>query len=470
MNDYLNILKEYDKNKSNYISIKNDFDIFERYINHFTKAIISLKQCLIYNESIKDNSLFFFVEKYKDLIDNIEQLINVENANLVSPLINVVDNQNIQMKKILNSYEIIKKELFEGKLKLNNARKEYIEILKEDNKIDETKNDKENNIIIDKNDNSLLYDTKKDSCFTLYKYQLEKLNEKIDNNNEKYKVLKPERDSIHIVKENTYKIIILKFAKMIGNIGNIFIDFKKALDEKLFKILDENTHTTKYNESENDKVKERFKKEKLETKEELELIHKEKNKKEINIINNNNIKINEENDQNNNEINLNIIKNESKKGIDGLDFEIINEPISSEDPNLIDLIDEIIQKLFSDNEISSTDISQLLENIKFDADFSLKFIKEIKKYSKKSIITLKNRQNFIHISNIFNELIFTKESNCEITNEITELSQKIKYNEEYITSILRKKNKIISSKNFWMNLIEKNIINDLTEYIKDINK
>ena len=470
MNDYLNILKEYDEIKSNYVSIKNDFDIFERYINHFTKAIISLKQCLIYNESIKDNSLFFFVEKYKDLIDNIEQLINVENENLVSPLINVVDNQNIQMKKILNSYEIIKKELFEGKLKLNNARKEYIEILKEDNKIDETKNDKENNINIDKYDNSLLYDTKKDSCFTLYKYQLEKLNEKIDNSNEKYKVLKPELDSIHIVKENTYKIIILKFAKMIGNIGNIFIDFKKALDEKLFKILDENTHTTKYNESENDKVKERFKKEKLETKEELELIHKEKNKDEINIINNNNIKINEENDQNKNEINLNIIKNESKKGIDGLDFEIINEPISSEDPNLIDLIDEIIQKLFSDNEISSTDISQLLENIKFDADFSLKFIKEIKKYSKKSIITLKNRQNFIHISNIFNELIFTKESNCEITNEIIELSQKIKYNEEYITSILRKKNKIISSKNFWMNLIEKNIINDLTEYIKDINK
>ena len=473
MNDYLDILKEYNEIKSNYQSIKNDFDIFERYMNQFIKAIISLKHSLIYNETIKDNSLFFFVEKYKDLIEKIEKIINVDNANLASPLINIVDNQNNQMKKILSSYEVIKKDLFEGKLKLNNAKKEYFEILKEDNKIDEIKNDKENDINIDKYDNSLLYDTKKNSCFTLYKYQLEKLNEKIDNSNEKYKKLKSELDSIHIVKENTYKIIILKFAKMIGNIGNIFIDFRKTLDEKLFKVLNENTHTTQYNEIVNDNITRRFKREKLEINEDLESIHEEKNQKkndEINIINNNNIKINEENDENKNEINLNIIKNETKKGIDGLDFEIINEPISSEDPNLIFLIDEIIEKLFNDNEISSTDISQLLENIKFDSDFSLQFIKEIKKYSKNSIITLKNKQNFIHISNLFNELIFTKENNCEITNEIIELSQKIKYKEEYITSILKKKNKIICTKNFWMNLIEKNIINNLTEYIKEINK
>ena len=122
----------------------------------------------------------------------------------------------------------------------------------------------------------------------------------------------------------------------------------------------------------------------------------------------------------------------------------------------------------NEKEISSSDISLLLESIKFDSDCSLKFLSEFQKCSEDNIINLKNENNFIHISNLFNELILSKSNNIEISNAIIELSKTIKYNDEYISSILRKKNKIIGSKNFWMNLIDKKLIFQLNKFINEL--
>ena len=90
---------------------------------------------------------------------------------------------------------------------------------------------------------------------------------------------------MHIEKENTYKIIILKFAKMAGIIGNLLVELKNVLEGKLMNNLDENTNTTQYCESEKDNIKERFKKEKLEMQLDIQLLKNEKiNEDEKNVI------------------------------------------------------------------------------------------------------------------------------------------------------------------------------------------
>ena len=463
MSDYLNLLKEYNEINSNYESIVTDFNFFESCTKEFFSSILSIEKCMENNGSIKENTLNFFFEKYKYFIGKIKQLLNKETIDIISPLFTICDNQNKQMNKVLSSYKKIKNDLFEGKLKLNNAKKDYIEIIKENNKAKELKKNSEK-VDKDKTDDNLLFDTKMNSSFTVYKYQLEKLNEKIDESNEKYNEIKPELNSMNLVRESTYKIIILKFAKIVGNVGNEFINFKNAIEEKLLKPLDGKVNLIPYK---NKNVEERFTKEKLFSQEDTELIAKENNNEENNkIIEEQNLEENPNNNNNkNNIINNDKIKNKSNNILDGFDFELINEPISSKDPSLISLINEVIQKLLSEKEISSSDMSLLLESIKYDSDCSLKFLIEMQRYCEDNIINLKSEDNFIHLSNLFNELILSKSNNIEMSNAIIELSKTIKYNDSYITSILRKKNKIISSKNFWMNLIDKNLIFQLNKLI-----
>ena len=463
MSDYLNLLKEYNEINSNYESIITDFNFFESCTKEFFSSILSIEKCMANNGPIKENTLNFFFEKYKYFIGKIKQLLNKETIDIISPLYTICDNQNKQMNKVLSSYKKIKNDLFEGKLKLNNAKKDYIEIIKEDNKAKELKKNSEK-VDNDKSDDNLLFDTKKNSSFTVYKYQLEKLNEKIDESNKKYNEIKPELNSMNLLRESTYKIIILKFAKIVGNVGNEFINFKNAIEEKLLKPLDGKVNLIPYK---NKNVEERFTKEKLFSQEDTELIAKENNNEENNkIIEEQNLEENPNNNNNkNNIINNDKIKNKSNNILDGFDFELINEPISSKDPSLISLINEVIQKLLSEKEISSSDMSLLLESIKYDSDCSLKFLIEMQRYCEDNIINLKSEDNFIHLSNLFNELILSKSNNIEMSNAIIELSKTIKYNDSYITSILRKKNKIISSKNFWMNLIDKNLIFQLNKLI-----
>ena len=463
MNDYLNLLKEYEEIDSYYKSIKSDYDFFEIYINQFINAISLLDYAKIKDELIKEKYILLFKEKYGDLVKKTNEIINIDNIDLIAPLKQVCESQNNQMKKILECYKKIKNNLFEGKLKLTNAKKEYLEILNEKNQIKDLEND--NNINSEsssKNEDNDLYEAKKNNSFILYKYQLEKHNEKIEKSNKKYNEIKPEIDSMHFERENTYKVIILKFAKMIGDIGNIFIEFQKNIQEKFLKVLNENTQTSQYYNSENALIKERFPKETLQTKEDMESIYQEKKKKNDNIQNDENIIEENPNEDNNKN------KIEKLKSLDGLDFEIMNEPIYSEDPVLISLINEVIQKLLDEKEISSSDISQLLDNIKSDTDCSFKFLEELKKHCKNNFINLKNEKNFIHLSNLFNQLFLIKDNNNELIVQILEFSQKIKYNNQYISSMIRQKNKIIRSQKFWINLIENDLIYNITVYINEL--
>jgi hypothetical protein len=107
MSDYLNLIKEYDEINSNYEAINSDYDLIDKCINHFISTILSLEQSKINTNSVKDNSLIFFLENYKYSVEKIKQSLNIDKEDILSPLKNICENQSTQMKNIINSFKKI---------------------------------------------------------------------------------------------------------------------------------------------------------------------------------------------------------------------------------------------------------------------------------------------------------------------------------------------------------------------------
>ena len=453
MNDYCNLLTEYQELQSNFKNQIDDVDLMIKYIGSFTSNISSfIKYGCKYN-ILKDDLFNFFTALYKNFLEDINKLNLLD---IVVPLQQLKESQNINKKRIFNLYNDIKNNLFEGKQKLINAKNNYLEFIKGKNKDLDKNNKTENNKSFD--DNSLLNEAKKQNFFILYKYELAQMNEKIEKNNLKYKEILNELDSINMNKINTYNTTLLEFAKTIGIMGNKCIEFEKKLKEKITTNNNNNINNIK-----NDEIKIRFPKEVIESNEILHVseLKKDNNNKinELLLLNYVNIENNLLNDK---------INNDEKNNF--CDFEIIEEPISPKEEKINILMDEIIQNLTGNEEIPSTKIYELLENIKSEyLKYSLLFFAKFKKYYKLRVITCKNKNNFIHLSNIFNDLAI-KKNNSLIVNEVIEVSQMIKYDDIFMTSMIQKKNGFLSTKTFWMNLIEENFVAKLNEYIVNILK
>ena len=443
MNDYFNLLKEYQELQSNYDIQKDDVEIITKYICTFANSILSLSNCIKSNSNIKDNTLNYFISLYKNLTLELKNL-NILDSSMTFPLQKIKESQDNVMKQIFNSFNEIKIDLFEGKQKLNKAKKEYTDFLTESTQLG-TNN---------KPDDNLLYEAKKQNYYILYKYEIDKMNEKIDKNNKKYNKIIEELDTINMSKEHIYKTVLLQFGKNIGLIGQKFIEFEKNLKNGL----------SSNNTILNNKI-ERFPKEIIENNIDIKL-----NKKNIqnNENSNNNNIINNDNDNDNNNDNKINIKEE--KDTNFFDFEIVEQPISSEEAKIIKMMVEIIKKLVGENEINLSEISLLLESIKIDyKKYSLLFFSKIKEYYKNRIISLKNINNFIHLSNIINDLAIKINEN-NIFNEIIEISKMIKYEDVYLSSMIQKKNRFLSSKTFWIKLIEDNFISYLDIYVAKMLK
>ena len=380
-------------------------------------------------------------------------IVNIKNTGLFNleielPLRQMNESQNNTMKRVFYLFNEIKNNLIEGKQKLNSAKKDYYDFLKMNKEIENSR----------KTDSNLLYEAKKQNYFILYKYELDKMNEKIDNSNRKYNEIMEELDSINLHKENTYIKFILEFGKMIGDMGNKFIEFEKKIKDKYSRI--------NLNSIKNKEMKIRFPKEEIDKAQIINLFENNN----IGNIHNNDLNlfemgldnINKEKQDNNNNNNNMINNNKLKKTNTGFDFEILE--ISDEEEKINNLMDEIIKKLNEKEEINPTKISELFDNFKYDySKYSLLFLEKIKKYYKKRSFSCKNKQNFIHLSNIINDLII-KEDDNKIFNEIFEVSKMINHEGVFLASIIQKNNPFLNTKTFWMNLIENNIISKLNEF------
>ena len=454
MTDYFDLLKEYQELQSNFKNETDNINIIAYYVQSFTITISSLLKCVNSNDPLEDESLIYFTKLYKKLIEDLDKS-NLFGYDLILPLQQMNESQNLSMKRIIESFNEIKSNLLEAKQKLNNAKKDYFDFLTENEKIYKNK----------KTDDNLLYEAKKHNYFMLYKYELDKLNEQIKKNNIKYNDIKNELETMNMHKENTYNKSFLQFASIVGAVGNKFLEFEKNMKNKF-------SHNSSLNVINNNENKIRFQKEEIE----YDISEKNNIKKEKDEIklNNETIDVNKKISDKNNKIIFNSdTKNNNEKSNIGLDFEILDESIANEDeedPNLIKLMDQIIQKLNDEEEITPTNISELFEKIKYDySKYALNFLERIKKYYKGRVISCKNKQNFFHLSNIINSLAIKKD-NSIIINEIIEVSKMIKFEDIFMSSMIQKKNPFLSSKTFWMNLIENNFISELNNISTNLLK
>ena len=170
-----------------------------------------------------------------------------------------------------------------------------------------------------------------------------------------------------------------------------------------------------------------------------------------------------------------------KKGFE--DFEIIDSPIVIMDQKKIkektDELDNFIKKFPTENELVPSEISELMnilkeETFENEQSFSYIFLNNLKKFFKNRIISFNNRQNFIHLSNIMNNICI-KEDITKTFNAIIQVSQMIRYKNLFLYSMIQRKNHFFSTKTFWLRIIQDNLITNIKkkskrEKLKEITK
>jgi hypothetical protein len=309
------------------------------------------------------------------------------------------------------------------------------------------------------------------------------MNTIIEENNIVYNNMYNELNSWKLIQKNKIKIYLENFSKNIEKVGNLFIDYSKNLSKLLKEVKELNENNVLNNKNP------RFEKVIVE---EVKDIVIEEDKKQIN-----NGSQNEKNDNvikddffddfdiiykdnvNDKEKPNTKIKNKSKKlsifdkikgkkkdekkekeieikkptqssGLND-EFELIDNNLISDEKTSQEAnekkLDEIINKIISEDELASHEINELMillkeENTSINKSYSYTFLTKLNKMNKKYIINLGNRKNFMHLSNIINAIAIN-DNNIDILKLIIEISQIIIYKDLYLFNILRKKNQYI---------------------------
>ena len=516
MNDYHDLMNEYQ-------DVKNE--ISQQSLNVLS-AVIRIKSFYTGIENLRSNIKMIPGQKPKayekidkDIIDFSKNLMKFKNDGdneIIIPLNNLLESANMISKQNLDRFNDIKISLIQERQKLNKTKNDYF------NFISGNSNQKCNN-----EDETLLYNAKKQNYYQLYKYEINQMNTIIDENNIKYENMYNDLRGWKEIQKHKIKMFFTSFAKNIEKIGNLFLEYSKILIDD---INGEKEFDKNYLESEKAKIKmPRFEKVKIEeiieTKEELnknkinnnnnkeqylleiptpmgaksnynkdedfsdfdiidnfedinELKNEKKNKKDskINIFSKHK---KTEKSKKDNKINNDISSNNNVKTSTGFDeFEIVenNELLfQNKDKNQNEkLLDDIILKIISKDELLSQEISTLMNLLKEEDPstkkyYSYTFLTKLNNLNNRYIINLKNKKNFIHLSNILND-ISIKQNKIDILKLIIDISQIITYQQWYLFNLLQKKNKYLSTKTFWSKIIVDLFINDLNKQVNIIMK
>jgi hypothetical protein len=128
----------------------------------------------------------------------------------------------------------------------------------------------------------------------------------------------------------------------------------------------------------------------------------------------------------------------------------------------------------SEKELLSQEISNLMNLLKEEDPstkklYSYTFLTKLNELNGKHTVILKNKKNFIHLSNILND-ISIKQNKINILKLIINISQIITFKEWHLFNLLQKKNKYLSTKTFWSKIVIDSFINDLNRQSKLILK
>ena len=463
MNDYNDLMNEYEDVKN---QISEEF-------NHISNSIILIQSFKEGLESFSNQILNFHKQKdnlltgiEKNTVDFSKLLIKEKNLieNEVNfPLNNILASTKEVTMKNLDTFNNIKVSLIQERQKLNKTKEDYFNFIS--SKATQSSNNEDEN---------LLFNAKKENFFQLYKYEVNQMNVIIDENNTLYKNMYNELNNWKKIRENKIKFYFQKFANYIANIGNLFIDFSK----NLLKTLNEdgnNINQIKLNDEKDENnlnKKPRFEKvivEEYENKEnEIEEDKKEEDKEAVDKIRG--LKRNKKKEQKEKDLSSN--KPNHSNGFD--EFELVSDNLINIGKNSLEknekILDDIIKKMISKDELISQDINMLMNLLKEENPstkklYSYTFLTKLSKMNKKYIINLNNRKNFMHLSNIINDIVIN-DSSIDILKLIIEISQIIIYKDLYLFNILRKKNQYLSTKSFWSNLVMEFFINELNNKTK----
>ena len=448
---------------SDYSSLSNEFQVIQYIIKNqlndmtfllektdsFKNGIILIEKNL---KSIQGNSdEFDFINPiFNNYIKEIHQYTEEYSYQISLPIKQFIESFTFATNNSINSFSEIKKSLSENRLKVLKAKEDYYDYIKSNKNLEN-----------EKNDNNELFKAKKDNYAQLYKYEINKMNEIIDQNNQKYFEIFKNLDRINFSANSIVKNIFTKLIKNIASLGNIFIKFSEKLQESLNNNLKHIENNSRYASQIDEKTKMRFNYEEFEEYNYIDLSLRKSGKSSTMKENSSTFK-------------LKRIMSIQQKGFD--DFEIIESPVEIMDQKIIkekiSQLDNFVKKFPSEVELIPSEISELMnilkeETFNTDQTFSYIFLNNLKKLFKNRVISFKNRQNFIHLSNIMNNICI-KENNTKTFNAIIQVSQMIKYEKSFLFSMIQRKNHFFSTKTFWIRIIQNNLINNINDYVNKL--
>ena len=472
-----NIIEEY-KNLENIIETeKGNLNLIQSKIKIFLKSLSILKEDLISTSDI--NGPFFFLNKiFQKFIKIITREINLFNDKILIPFDNLIESYKFGTEKNLNSYKEIEEDLENAEKNLLNQKEVIFNYIKEsenESKISKkiiSKKTKENdnndnNNILTKKDENIFNNAIKENYNQLYQYELNKMDEIIEENNIKFNDIYKEINTLTAVLRLSLEDLLMKFSKNIADFSEAFNTFSKdiikeinaskikreQLDKSVHRFTITSREMVKLDEDkkENEKKEKEKKASSLKDKIKLFNLFSSKRKTTISIFPNK----------------MNINKSEN-------DFQNIDK--EKEEKNK-EYIVSFIRKIVDEKEIKSKEIIDLFNILNIneldykDNKMARNFLNMLKKYYKQRIISFKNKNNFIHLSNIINSLCLKYKKNYNILILIVEVSQMIKYKNDYMYKIVQRRNEFLSTKTLWLQLIDDELMEALNEYADDkINK
>ena len=446
MDDFQNIEEEYKYlERTLNLKLKNIRSIYEKILGFQTSMTI-LKDVIVSVPDLSNSPFYFMDDLFKDFINLLETDISLTKERVLDPLDKLINNFKFVGNENLETLNKMKNSLFNEKKNLNDKRNKYLNFTS-NNKSSKDKNNK-NNLKNDE-DEKIFNDAVKANSEQLYQYELDKMNEIIEENNAKYKNIYEELNALNSSSIIDLKKKLISFADIIKNFSDIFNNLSSEINNKIK--LSENLKDNvilKLIETNNQKIQFRFKN---------DMIDNSNNTTENSEIKNEIIEINNKNKCENNKL-----------------IQIVNLEIESEKEETENFIKDIINKFFNnEEEIKTKNITKLFiifkkENNKTSSFYCQFFLDTIQIECKNKIIFIKNYKNFIHISNILNDLCLNHEEILNIFYIIIDISQKICFKKKFLSNILREKNEFFKTKVFWIKLIDEHLMETIKVYIKKI--
>ena len=460
MNDYKTALKEYQELKCiSDIQIGNIQYLIDL-SNSFKNGLTSLKE---YENISLDNTsgeFNFLKTNFDNFFKDINKIFLSYNEKITSPLNISIDTFKIASDDNLKLFNKIKTSLIESKQKVTTTKEDYYNFIQHSPITDKLKED----------DNEL-FKAKKDNYAQLYIYEINKINEMINQYNKDYEKIIKTLNEVNLTTKSIIKNILSRFCKHISDIGKSFIKFSEELNQSININLKDYENNKIYISQIDKNTNLRFNLEKFE-----EYDEKKKQNNQNNIVEKKEESEKKSLDGHIRDNYLKRIVSLPRKGFD--DFEIIDGPIvemtQERMKENIKKLKDIIKKLTSEKELTPIEINKLINILKEEPlenkeTFSYIFLTKIKQSYHNRVINFKNRQNFIHLANIMNNLCI-KEDNTKTFNAIIEVSQMIKCENLFMYCMIQKKNHFFSTKTFWLRVIQENLIDNINTYCDKLLK